>query len=79
MVTTRSQPTFSTVPDEFEVLQELLEEAVIVPLVVRRDGDTVRDVADDVKLLDGDLHCIPISAHHKRNYDSLLEKLCELS
>ena len=55
MVTTRSQPTFSTVPDEFEVLPELLEEAVVVPLVVRRDGDAVRDVADNVQLLNGDL------------------------
>ena len=39
-------------PVELEVLPELLEEAVVVPLVVGRDGHAVRDVADDVQFLD---------------------------
>ena len=61
-------------PDELEVLPELLEEAVVVPLVVGRDGHAVRDVADDVQLLDrylvdlvqqvdaGDVR--PVALHH---------------
>eukprot|EP00053_Salpingoeca_punica_P020781 m.212348 g.212348 ORF g.212348 m.212348 type:complete len:417 (+) comp20083_c0_seq1:2736-3986(+) len=41
--------------DKVEVAPHLLQEVVKVPLVVGRDGHAVRDLVDDVELLDGDL------------------------
>ena len=39
-------------PDQHQILPKLLQEGVIVPLVMGRDGDAVRDVANDVQLLE---------------------------
>ena len=45
--------------------------------MVGRDGDTVQISIEELDIICNIPHCVPISAHHKWNYDSLLEKLWE--
>ena len=61
-------------PHEGQVVPHFLQKAVIIPLVVGGDGDGMRDLADDVELLDADLVNLvedvdagdvgPVTLHH---------------
>ena len=42
--------------------------------MVGGDGDTVQISIEELDIICDIPQCVPISAHHKWNYDSLLEK-----